>query len=57
MYACFVGLKKAFDSVWHEGLFLKLLENKIGGQFYDLIKNLYLYLSSLIKKELGKDVT
>ena len=42
IYACFVAFKKAFDSVWHEGLLLKLLHNKIGGTFYDLIiKNLY----------------
>jgi hypothetical protein len=40
IYACFVDFKKAFDSVWHDGLFLKLLENKIGGQFYELIKNM-----------------
>jgi hypothetical protein len=38
--ACFVDLKN-FDSIWHEGLFLKLLENKIDGQFYSLIKSLY----------------
>ena len=41
IYACFVDFKKAFDSVWHDGLFLKLLKNKIGGKFFDLIKNLY----------------
>ena len=41
MYACFIDFKKAFDSVWHKGLFCKLLENKIGGRFYELIKNLY----------------
>ena len=41
IYACFVDFKKAFDSVWHDGLFLKLLENKVGGRFYDLIKDLY----------------
>ena len=41
IYACFVDFKKAFDSIWHDGLFLKLLENKIGGRFYDLIKDLY----------------
>jgi hypothetical protein len=41
IYACFIDFKKAFDSVWHEGLYLKLLENGIGGWFYDLIKDLY----------------
>ena len=41
IYTCFVDFKKAFDSIWHEGLYLKLLENKIGGRFYDLIKDLY----------------
>jgi hypothetical protein len=32
IYACFVDFRKAFDSVWHDGLFLKLLKNKIGGK-------------------------
>ena len=41
LYACFVDFRKAFDSVWHEGLFLKLLENKIDGNFYNLVKSLY----------------
>ena len=41
IYACFVDLRKAFDSIWHDGLFLKLLQNKIGGKFHNLIKNLY----------------
>ena len=26
MYACFVGFKKAFDSIWHVGLLHKLLQ-------------------------------
>jgi hypothetical protein len=34
IYTSFVDFKKAFDSVWHEGLYLKLLENGIGGRFY-----------------------
>ena len=38
---CFIDFKKAFDSVWHAGLFYKLLQYKIDGKFYDLIKNLY----------------
>ena len=41
LYTCFIDFKKAFDSVWHAGLFYKLLHYKIGGRFYDLIKNLY----------------
>ncbi|CAJ0922587.1 unnamed protein product [Ranitomeya imitator] len=41
IYACFVDFKKAFDSVWHPGLFLKLLESGIGGKTYDVIKSSY----------------
>ena len=41
LYTCFIDFKKAFDSVWHDGLFYKLLHYKIGGKFYDLIKSLY----------------
>lgn len=37
IYAYFVNFKKAFDSIWHDGLLLKLLENEIGSRFYDLI--------------------
>ena len=29
------------DSVWHDGLLYKLLQINVGGNFYDLIKNLY----------------
>ena len=29
VYACFVDFKKAFDSVWHKGLFFKLLKTKL----------------------------
>ena len=38
IYTCFVDFKKAFDSVWHEGLYSKLLKYTIGGNFYRLIK-------------------
>ena len=49
IYACFIDFKKAFDSIWHDGLLLKLLENKIGGRFYDLIKNLYANTQCAVK--------
>ena len=41
IYTCFVDFKKAFDSVWHEGMFYRLLEYGIGGKIYKLIKSLY----------------
>ena len=41
IYACFVDFKKAFDSVWHQGLFHKLLSYDIKHNIYKLIKDLY----------------
>ena len=41
LYACFVDLKKAFDSVWHNALFYKLEHLGINGNFLNLIKNIY----------------
>ena len=41
LYTCFIDFRKAFDSIWHDGLLYKLLTYNIGGKFYDLIKNLY----------------
>ena len=40
LYTCFVAFKKAFDSMWHDGLLYKLLKYNIGGKFYVLIKSL-----------------
>ena len=41
LYTCFVDFQKAFDSVWHEGLFRKLENKGINGNFLQLIKNIY----------------
>ena len=41
VYACFVDFRKAFDSVWHDGLLYKLLQINVGGNFYKIIKSLY----------------
>ena len=41
VYSCFVDFKKAFDTVWHEGLFQKLLQVNIKGKFLKLIQSLY----------------
>ena len=41
VFSCFVDFEKAFDSIWHEGLLLQLLQNGIGGKTYDVIKTMY----------------
>ena len=42
LYTCFIDFKKAFDSVIHEALMLKLQNIGIGGPFYRVIKNMYM---------------
>ena len=41
IFVCSVDLKKAFDSVWHKGLFYKLAKADISGKTYSLIKSMY----------------
>ena len=49
VYACFVDFRKAFDSVWHDGLLYKLLQIGVRGCFYKLIKNQYSNCSFTLK--------
>ena len=39
IYACFIVLRKAFDTVWHDGLLLKLQKVGINGIMSSLIKS------------------
>ena len=41
MYACFIDLRKAFDSVVHPALLHKLLTYGIGVKFYNIIASMY----------------
>lgn len=41
LYACFVDFQKAFDSIWHEGMLIKILESDIRGNVYTIIKDIY----------------
>ena len=54
IYACFVDFKKAFDSIWHQGLLYKLLSSNINGNFYNLIKDLYSKSNCSIKLDQHK---
>ena len=49
VYACFVDFRKAFDSVWHDGLLYKLLKIIIRGNFYNVIKSLYSNSTSSVR--------
>ena len=41
LYVCFLDFKKAYDSVWHDGLFSKLERLTIRGNFLAIIKDMY----------------
>ena len=37
LFACFVNFNKAYDSIWHEGLFHKQITNQVNGQFSSIL--------------------
>lgn len=41
LFCAFVDFKQAFDTVWRNGLWYKLLDNGIGGKCYAFIRNMY----------------
>ena len=41
MFASFIDLRKAFDTVWLDALFYKILLNGINGKIYDIIHSMY----------------
>ncbi len=41
IFACFIDFKKAFDSIWQEGIYNKILQIAGGGKLYDIIKSMY----------------
>ena len=51
IYACFVDLRKAFDSVWREALLYKLCKMGVGLHFFKLLKEQYLNTTSSMKRK------
>ena len=41
LYVCFIDFRKAFDTVWHEGLFQKLEQANVTGNFLNTLKDMY----------------
>lgn len=48
LFCAFVDFKQAFDTVWRNGLWYKLLDNGIGGKCYAFIRNMYKGIKSKI---------
>ena len=57
LFACFVDLSKAFDSVWHHGLLFKLLSKGISGKFFDIMNSLYNQSEACVKTKIGLSET
>ena len=51
LYLCFVDFKKAYDSVWHEGLMLKLLHHNVRGLFFKSVQSMYRRSLACIKHQ------
>ena len=49
IFACFVDLRKAFDSLWHNGLRYKLIQNGVGQKLYNVISDMYDLTKSAVK--------
>ena len=59
LFACFVDFKSAFDTVWRNALFQKLLNSGIGGTFLKIIIDMYKEVSYCVKidSSLSKKIT
>ena len=55
LYIAFVDLRKAFASIWSEGLWEVLRESKLGGKFLNITREMY--RGSKRKIEVGKSHT
>ena len=46
-------MKKAFDSVWRDGLFYKLLNLGVGGKFFNVLQSMYLHVNYTVRLQNG----
>lgn len=49
LFCCFIDFSKAFDSVWRNGLWYKLLKHNINGKLFQVIYNMYQNIRSCVK--------
>ena len=53
LHVCFVDFKKAYDTVWRDGLFLKLFNNNVSSKFVNLLQSMYKSLRCCVKLPTG----
>ena len=53
LYSCFVDFKKAYDTVWRNGLMYKMLEKGLNSKFVRLIQNIYSKTKPCVQLESG----
>ena len=53
LYCTFIDFKQAFDKVWRQGLWIKMLKHKINGKCYQVIQNMYDNIKSKISTYVG----
>ena len=53
LYCCFVDFKQAFDTVWRDGLWSKLVQYRINGKCFKVIHNLYKDIKSKVMTKEG----
>lgn len=49
VFCLFIDYKKAFDTVWRDGLWYKLIKSNIRGKIFNVIKNMYSNIKSCVK--------
>ena len=49
LYSCFVDFKSAFDTVWRDGMFYKLMKMGVGGNFLKVLQSMYSNVNYSIK--------
>ena len=54
VFACFLDVKKAFDQVWHDGLFYKLYNCGVNKTILRVIIDLYTEMQSCVKNQSHK---
>ena len=41
LYCCFIDLEKCFDSIYRNGLWLKLIKSNVSGNLFSVLRSLY----------------